>query len=234
MACKEESLLLEYLTGDLDSGRRGEIEQHLADCQSCAGELEDLSQTMGALNSWAAPEVPPQLMEQTLQVLEQERQAPAGLRDKWDQFVYWLVNLSITPVRGAVVLGLGFLLFLGLRSQNVGQVASSGSGDLCRQNIVLLGEKLEKYRQDHQGRPPESLNLLRPEYLETIPTCPGAGFDTYSFGYEVEERRGDFEVYCKGNHHRKEGWVPDSPRYSSRGDSELNPQTSEALPGSKS
>lgn len=224
MACKEEALLVEYLSGKLDSDQRSDVAHHLKDCQSCAGELEGLSQAIGALNSWPAPEPPTGLLQRTLESLEQERQAPRGLRDQWDQFVHWLVNLSITPLRGAVVVGMGFLLFLGLRGQNVGRVASAGSGDLCRQNVIRIGEKIEQYRKQHDGQPPQSLDQLRPDYLDVIPTCPGAGFDTYSFGYEVQDRSEHFEVFCKGNHHRKEGWIPDSPRYSSRGDSELNPQ----------
>lgn len=89
----------------------------------------------------------------------------------------------------------------------------------CRANLQRLGVALELYSLEHGGARmspvyPEDLHRLVPEYLEALPTCPAAGYDTYARGYR-RGRRG-YTVTCRGRHHTRAGLGPDRPRYNWR------------------
>ena len=64
-----------------------------------------------------------------------------------------------------------------IRPRHRGQLTS------CKSNLKNLGAGLEMYASDHAGRLPPSMAQLTPNYLKTLPKCPTAGRDTYSFTY---------------------------------------------------
>lgn len=90
-----------------------------------------------------------------------------------------------------------------------------GNFTRCQGNLKHIGTALEMYSTDFQGKYPDSLSRLTPEYLVTIPTCPGAERDTYSESYT---RRSDWETYifyCRGKNHGEVGVEEDYPHYDS-------------------
>jgi len=82
----------------------------------------------------------------------------------------------------------------------------------CSTNLIEISLALEKYAKAHNGKYPDSLKKLVPRYLKSIPTCPAAGYDTYSTSYKKrtirtrisgKEITGEvYTIYCKGNYHR--------------------------------
>jgi len=59
MSCpKTQYLLTEYVAGDLPRVVRDEIEGHLAECESCAAELEKIQQAQVFLSQWQEEDVP--------------------------------------------------------------------------------------------------------------------------------------------------------------------------------
>jgi anti-sigma factor RsiW len=58
LVCREfVQLVTDYFEGTLPSAKRARFEEHLADCDGCAGYLEDLRRVVGSLHE--APIVPP-------------------------------------------------------------------------------------------------------------------------------------------------------------------------------
>ncbi len=69
----------------------------------------------------------------------------------------------------------------------------------CKYNLRILGNVLEMYSSDNQGRYPHSLYQLTPDYLRSIPTCPSAKRITYSYTYtEIPDC---YTVWCNGSYH---------------------------------
>lgn len=85
----------------------------------------------------------------------------------------------------------------------------------CASHQKNIATALEMYASDYTGRYPRQLTVLRPDYLRTLPTCPGAGADTYSNTYKVSTRPDAFTFFCAGHHHEKAGVGPNLPSYSS-------------------
>lgn len=48
-----KSLLPDYLTGQLDTGLREEVEVHLRDCPSCRGDYEEMRELVGSLQRYS-------------------------------------------------------------------------------------------------------------------------------------------------------------------------------------
>ena len=97
-------------------------------------------------------------------------------------------------------------------------------GAQCKHNLTQIGMALGSYAKDHEGHYPESLQALtqaRPRrYLETLPTCPAAGKDTYR-DYQVSGDPDAFSFSCSGNNHANYyyGFTQDPtnyPRYNNR------------------
>ena len=85
----------------------------------------------------------------------------------------------------------------------------------CEKNCEKIGKALRTYAADHNGMYPESLSELVPRYLKKIPSCPGAGVDTYSKSYRAYNFQGFkyCKFYCAGNNHSKCN-IPDNfPRF---------------------
>lgn len=82
----------------------------------------------------------------------------------------------------------------------------------CKSNCKNLATGLEMWASDHQGRYPEKLSQITPDYLRTIPTCPADGRDTYTETYRVTQNPDNFSFYCSGHSHTH--IVPDGyPQY---------------------
>lgn len=107
------------------------------------------------------------------------------------------------------------ILILGTVVAISGSLSTFGSSkpverfDACLQNLLNISSAFEMYSLDHEGHYPKSLKELVPEYLEEIPQCPSAGYDSYSPGLEVgigspHNRVGFQDFYylcCSGNNH---------------------------------
>jgi len=62
--------LWEYLDGTLEGAHRDAVEEHLAFCRSCCGEVEFAEELRAFLARSATHEVPPDVMERLASTLE--------------------------------------------------------------------------------------------------------------------------------------------------------------------
>lgn len=88
----------------------------------------------------------------------------------------------------------------------------------CQANLREIGTALEIWAVDHQGRYPSGTGDLVPIYLQTIPTCPAAGHDTYSASLESSGRKGPpdrYAICCQGQYHAAAGVPANRPAYTS-------------------
>jgi len=109
------------------------------------------------------------------------------------------------------------------------QICIKNAG-ICYGNLASISLALDKFAADHDSKYPDQLSELTPDYIQEIPACPSAGFDTYSTSYRIMGESLDFEesggtnagsrqvkkryiIYCSGNHHRDVGIKKDHPRY---------------------
>lgn len=79
----------------------------------------------------------------------------------------------------------------------------------CIFNLDFIGLSLEMYNAD-EGRYPESLGQLTPDYLKQIPPCPAAESDSYSAGYKAAD--GGWSVHCSGEHHQSAKFPSGHPK----------------------
>lgn len=89
----------------------------------------------------------------------------------------------------------------------------------CQSNLRNLSTSLEMYANEHDRKFPLSGNLtaIVGRYIQTIPTCPAAGFTTYSTGYASASAPDAYTIVCSGNNHA--GLVTGSnfPQYTNAG-----------------
>lgn len=88
----------------------------------------------------------------------------------------------------------------------------------CHGNIKKVGTALEIYSSENGAQFPDALDKLVPRYIATIPTCPGAGGDSYSSSYSVAHKK-DADAYtffCQGANHTGTGLSANFPQYTSR------------------
>lgn len=69
----------------------------------------------------------------------------------------------------------------------------------CQRYLETLGEALDRWAEEHQGRPPARLEDLVPRYLAQLPTCPTAPAVSYASTYKLSENK-RYTFYCPGNH----------------------------------
>ena len=99
-----------------------------------------------------------------------------------------------------------------MRARARGQITA------CKSNLKNVATALEMYAADHEGHFPSLGNMpsgLMPNYFRSMPTCPGAGSDTYSPSYfSTVDPEDYFVIYCNGTHHRgADITVPNYPQY---------------------
>ncbi len=95
--------------------------------------------------------------------------------------------------------------------ENFLEARHAGQRTACVSNLKNIGTALDMWSFDHGGGYPESLEGLIGPYLMAIPTCPAAGVDSYSAGYQRKTDPQRAGVYCSGEHHNDT--EPNHPRY---------------------
>jgi len=148
-ACPDEEALAGYLSGQLTSTERGELERHLADCSYCLSEVA-AAQEAGEPGQTSA--VPQWLMERAMALV----QAPKaeGLFDLVIRFVKdtveivqqsgeWMSTLSPQPVtvRGAAKPNSGLLqLERQMDAHKIALEIERTEGGGCQVNVRITGE----------------------------------------------------------------------------------------------
>ena len=111
----------------------------------------------------------------------------------------------------AIIAGLAAILV-----PNFVRARSRGSGTACKSNLKNIGTALEMYSTDNKGRYPQSLGVVTPNYLKTIPTCPSIGSVTYLFESAQAGNHSYYTVVCGGLNHEGMGIkAPNYPQYTS-------------------
>jgi anti-sigma factor RsiW len=76
LVCREfVELVTEYLEGALPAGERARFEAHLAECDGCAGYLDDMRRLVGALHEAPQPPVDPEAREALMRAFRDLRGA---------------------------------------------------------------------------------------------------------------------------------------------------------------
>jgi len=98
------------------------VTTHVADCESCRAELDELHATMALLDTWQAPAPSPYFLTRLQARLNEERRAaPAGWLERLrTQFVYGpqLHTRPLAAMALTVVLLLGGGTYLGMTNWN--------------------------------------------------------------------------------------------------------------------
>ncbi len=134
------------------------------------------------------------------------------MRNRGFTMIEILIVIAIVSVLAAILVP-NFM-----RARARGQITA------CKSNLKNVATALEMYSTDNGGRFPlvaDFPDALTPNYLRAMPTCPGAGSDTYSPGYSSQhdpalDPTDSYLIYCNGNHHRGAGLqTPNYPQYDS-------------------
>ncbi len=123
-------------------------------------------------------------------------------------------------LRVSLVLALGWLLLQVVLAKTPlfrrrTQSATDGPR-VCKSNLHNLWMAANMWAEEHQGRYPARLHQLIPRYLRAIPTCPSAGRDTYSAGYQSNASPPRYTLVCQGHNHGEVGLLPDYPSLGSQ------------------
>lgn len=105
------------------------VTTHVAECEPCAKELDELRATMALLDTWEAPEPSPYFMTRFAARLNEERRAaPAGLWERLRARFAYGPQLHARPIAAmalTVVLLLGGGTYLGMTNWNKPATAPS-------------------------------------------------------------------------------------------------------------
>ena len=129
---------------------------------------------------------------------------------RWSRRIMW----CLTSVFGLLILA-ALLIPNFIRTDCVGPLSR------CNSNLKNIGTALGMYAMDHDSQYPRNLDLLKPNYLRTIPKCPESERQTYraSFGPRAPGNlQGDENFYfyeCTGGNHTHLDMPPNYPRYDS-------------------
>lgn len=109
---------------------------------------------------------------------------------------------------GGVAVAAAILVPNFIRARAQGQLTA------CKSNEKNIATALEMYSTDNAGRYPTSTAaLVEGKYLRHIPTCPGAGRDTYSETYKVASMPDVYTFHCSGENHKGANTPADYPQY---------------------
>lgn len=212
MQCDECQELLVSQGAECPPKETGDsLEQHLSTCESCAQAKLELESARRALSGWEEPSPPEGLARRTIAALEQERAGSITWWERIRQFFERELHANVSPLGGTLAAALGVMLFVLLMNFEHGNTVAATSAASCQRRLNEVCQAIESYRSDH-GKLPGDLGQLVPDYIQEIPNCPSAGFDTFSPSYRVDSEKGSFVVYCEGNYHKKDGLKPDHPR----------------------
>jgi hypothetical protein len=103
------------------------VAAHVAECEPCSKELDELRATMALLDTWEAPEPNPYFLTRLQARLNEERRAkPAGLFERWRARLVYGQRLHARPIAAmalTVVLLLGGGTYLGMTNWDQTQSA---------------------------------------------------------------------------------------------------------------
>ena len=113
------------------------------------------------------------------------------------QHIQW--DVMVAHLLIALVSFLGpLLLYINCRPRGC-----QGQLTACKSNCKNLATALEMYSSDNGGKYPTDLRLLiEGNYLKLIPTCPSAGYATYT-DYRYSQKPDSFSFSCVGNNHAR-------------------------------
>ena len=95
----------------------------------------------------------------------------------------------------------------------------NGQLTVCKSHLKNLGTAMEMYSTDWQGKYPEILQQLTPNYLKVLPNCPGAGKMSYQLETGLDatgNEAGFLDFYflkCQGLNHSVHDVPRDYPQY---------------------
>ncbi|MBT9583893.1 type II secretion system protein [bacterium] len=121
-----------------------------------------------------------------------------------------------SPLGLAIIAGV-VLLLAAILVPNFMKARARGQLTACKSNLKNIATALEMYASDNKGRYPASLDRLTTDpqhYLKIIPTCPGAGKNSYQ-DYRFSTKPDTFSLSCCGNNHGNAytGFNTDSSNY---------------------
>ena len=109
---------LVFESEQMDAEANSEIQSHLAGCEDCRRQVEELRATLSLLDSWEAPEPNPYFLTRLNARLDEEREAPrAGWFEKLRARLVYGTNLGLRPVAAmalTVVVLVGGGAYLGI------------------------------------------------------------------------------------------------------------------------
>lgn len=108
-------------------------------------------------------------------------------------------------VRNVIIFGRLLPLVLAVMVLPALAAPAPGLRTECKYNLRKIGVAAQTFSNRHNGRYPTNLSQLIPEYLEEIPSCPYAEWDTYSSTYRTTLDRRYYAVACTEPHPRQEG-----------------------------
>jgi len=108
--CTEMETKLAELLLDPDSAS-AKVKTHVAECDSCQKELEELRATMGLLDGWVAPEPSPYFLTKLDARMREERQAPPA--SWWERLRARLAYGPSMHARPLAALALTVMLLVG-------------------------------------------------------------------------------------------------------------------------
>lgn len=82
----------------------------------------------------------------------------------------------------------------------------------CQSNLRNIATLLQIYIGEN-GKYPDKLTDLSPDYIRTLPTCPQAEKNSYTDGYQAASNPDNFTIQCQGNNHSQIGLDENQPRY---------------------
>lgn len=111
-----------------------------------------------------------------------------------------------------IIAGFIILLTISFSILHYYELYSRANLERCEKNLRTIGEVLERYGAT--GALPQSGEELKRILPSPLPTCPSAGMDTYTSGYESDSLHNRFTVHCSGSHHRLLQVPAGYPQYS--------------------
>ncbi len=214
MRCKQvEDVLAGFALEELTEEETEKVESHLQSCRSCSDELEQIRQALDLLPSWEVEGPSEHLVARTLEAVTAEREGKPSWEERYHNFVYWLNNLQITPVRGVLATAVGFCFFFLLLNVDRTPRAAAPASQLtvCRKNLDGLSTACRLYYSEEQ-KFPDRLESLHERFIPSYPVCPSAGIDTYSEAFLTREEGQPFILYCSGQHHSESGLDVNEPK----------------------
>ena len=172
------------------------VDEHLADCPDCRQEWEAVSQGLGLLGAWEVEDLPADLSSRTMARIQTEAAARPGFWSRIDRALQRFAAHRPTPLTGLATVAVTALLLGQVLSPNLWRGRSSGDGAGCQRNLKVVAEALQAYGKEHNGRFPDRLEELRPNYLKELPDCPDSGSQSYSQGYQVNPDHRSYRLSC--------------------------------------